>query len=382
MSDRKKLDVLDGLRGFAILLVVLFHYRLTAGDGTPPTLFFRGLAPFRFGYSGVNLFLVLSGFCLTLSLLRRTEAGAPPPLRAYLVSRWRRIAPPFYAAAAVYLAARPLLARAGVPPLGSGDHSTWQVVVHALFLHGLWPEAITAFNDPFWSLSLEFQFYATLPLLFASMLRFGPIPTLVVVTVASWLWRLAILSQPIDRFYAINGFMLARWPEFAIGSAVAFHHARPRPSSRGRATIGLLSAAAPALLLLASWLALRDQALWSDYAYGLGYGTLLLIALPSNERRSPAAILFSARPLVWIGSISYSLYLTHSLFLALVLRGYRMLVSNPTSTTDALVVASALGVVLGGGWCFFQLVEVRSSYRTNMGPRVGSRGLVNQVQPA
>ena len=88
-----KLDCLDGLRGVAILLVVLFH--LAGGGGQPyHRLVASALTPFRFGYTGVHLFLVLSGFCLTHSLLRRAAAGRPPTIRSYLASRFWRIAPP------------------------------------------------------------------------------------------------------------------------------------------------------------------------------------------------------------------------------------------------------------------------------------------------
>src|SRR5947209_2000653 len=103
MTGAKKLEVLDGLRGIAVLSVIAFHHRLMSEGEIGHSTLYTLLAPSRFGYAGVHLFLVLSGFCLTHSLIRRARAGQEPTLRTYLIHRWRRIAPPFYAAMALYL---------------------------------------------------------------------------------------------------------------------------------------------------------------------------------------------------------------------------------------------------------------------------------------
>ena len=354
MEGPRKLETLDGLRGFAALLVVVFHYRLTCGRVAEPTWFARGLLPFRFGFSGVNLFLVLSGFCLTLSLARRRAADASPTFRAFLLDRWRRIAPPFYAAMVVYLAAAPALQRLGVPATGGTSQPVRQVWTHLAFLHGLFPETICGVNDPFWSLSLEFQFYATLPLLFAMGLKFGPWRVLAVVAVLSLVWRAWILGRTPNRFYAVNGFLLARWGEFALGGSIASWYARPSRRGPGVAPLG-----GSALLLLAigSWLSYRDRVLWSDYAYGLGYGALLTSVLLSAERGGRLGALFAWRPLAWTGSVSYSLYLTHSLVLALALAACRAAVPAPGPATDLTALVLALAGSLFAAWWFARVFE-------------------------
>jgi len=354
MGEPRKLEVLDGLRGFAALLVVVFHYRLICGRVAEPSWFARGLMPFRFGFSGVNLFLVLSGFCLTLSLIRRRDAGRSPTFRAFLLDRWRRIAPPFYAAMVIYLAAAPALERLGAPPTGSTADPVRQVLSHVLFLHGLRPATLCGINDPFWSLSLEFQFYLTLPLLFALGLKLGPWRVLAFVAVLSLIWRTWILDQTPDRFHAVNGFLLARWAEFALGSATAFWYAAPDRRAVDPRSIG---AAAILLLALGSWLSFADEVLWSDYAYGLGYGALLVSALLSAERGGRMGALFSSRPLTWAGSVSYSLYLMHSLVLALVLAGSRAMVVRPGLATDAATLAIAVGGSLAVAWGFARVFE-------------------------
>src|SRR5436309_879806 len=102
MPANKQIACVDGLRGLAVIAVVLFHHRLQHERDALHSTFSQLLAPVRFGFSGVDLFFVLSGFCLTYSLLGRAKAGRFPTLQSYLSARWWRLAPPYYAAAALY----------------------------------------------------------------------------------------------------------------------------------------------------------------------------------------------------------------------------------------------------------------------------------------
>ena len=94
-----RLHFVDGLRGLAMLSVLLFHRRQNGGEWQwtpfgPHSVNFAGAL--NYGYVGVNLFLVLSGFCLYWLF---TRPGRPEPtLLAFAQKRCRRILPPYYAA--------------------------------------------------------------------------------------------------------------------------------------------------------------------------------------------------------------------------------------------------------------------------------------------
>ena len=226
MKTAAKLECLDGLRGIAVLAVILFHHRLEC-ESHRRSLLYSVLAPSRFGHVGVHLFLVLSGFCLTYSLIRREQSGRYPTLRRFLADRWWRIAPPYYVAIALYLVANAVQVAAGFPSLRGEPNTLRQVAMHLGFLHGLREDTIEAINSPFWSLSLEFQFYATLPLLFAMAGRFGYGRVIAAVSVASFAWRAAVLYVVPGHAFLVNGFFLGRWTEFALGMGVAAWYAGP-----------------------------------------------------------------------------------------------------------------------------------------------------------
>ena len=156
---------LDGLRGVAILLVVAFHGALSLTNNQPliPFLGTDLLSPIRFGWAGVNLFFVLSGYLITHHLLR---AWQKPPDRAqiwrYLTKRWLRIVPTYYVVLmTVWLGLVPYR------PM-QDDSAGFQLLYHLLFLQDYFPSSIVA---PFWSLGVEEKFYLLMPLVVLLMLK-------------------------------------------------------------------------------------------------------------------------------------------------------------------------------------------------------------------
>ena len=105
LDDRGEIPALDGLRGIAILLVVVYHcvdsFSLD-GRALFPVAGIDLALPLRSGWMGVNLFFVLSGFLITHHLLRRRQrAGGTINLQHYLAKRFLRIVPTFYVVLAV-----------------------------------------------------------------------------------------------------------------------------------------------------------------------------------------------------------------------------------------------------------------------------------------
>ena len=355
----KKLACLDGLRGIAVLAVILFHL------GTIPLIKSSsvawGLAPFRLGFSGVHLFLVLSGFCLTHSLIRRARAGRSPGLRGYLADRCWRIAPPYYAAMILYLAVPAAALALGRSSSSTSTFTFRQVGVHLLFLHGFWKDTIDAINTPFWSLSLEFQFYLVLPALFALAMRFGWVPILAGVAASSVAWRVAASAYLPDQPQLLrSGFFLGRWTEFALGMAVAFWFNRVGRAIPGSGPGAALTAAALGVLGLGAFLTARnDPGHAADFAFGVGYALLLAAVLASAQCGGRLNRLVAVDPLCRVGMVSYSLYLTHNFFMIYAMLAFDRLAHRTGTIAIAAEAGAAFVAALVGGWLFYQLVERR-----------------------
>ena len=148
---------LDGIRGLAILLVLLFHLkRHLAAYFQVPRIF----APLEIGWSGVDLFFVLSGFLIT-SILLRTK-GSPNYFRAFYARRLLRIFPLYYAAVFFFFFVElPWQQHAGrwleVSPAEQAWY--WSYLAN-------WRNISVTINplSHLWSLSIEEQFYALWPL--------------------------------------------------------------------------------------------------------------------------------------------------------------------------------------------------------------------------
>lgn len=149
---------LDGLRGVAILMVVLFH-GVESFDPPDAALLPLGgfdlATPIYSGWMGVNLFFVLSGFLITWHLIRRWhESPDRHDIRRYLLRRFLRIVPTYYVV--LWIAA------AGVVPHYEIDRNLLglQVAWHLALLQDYLPSSILG---PFWSLGVEEKFYLFMP---------------------------------------------------------------------------------------------------------------------------------------------------------------------------------------------------------------------------
>ncbi len=148
-GERKFLG-LDHLRAFAILFVMLFHYQFF---GHPAWV--TGIA--GFGWSGVDLFFVLSGFLISGQLFATIAGGKRISVKEFFIKRFFRIIPPFLAVIALY---------AALPGAAEWGHLSpiWKYVTFTLNF-GLDLSRYGTFSHA-WSLCVEEQFYLILPLVF------------------------------------------------------------------------------------------------------------------------------------------------------------------------------------------------------------------------
>lgn len=298
-----RVPAIDGLRAVAALWVVLFHIHAFSGAHLPPGLEFIA----RAGSTGVSLFLVLSGLCLYLPY----AGGRQSRFRTddFFRRRVRRLLPAYYVSLVVILVVHAVAdGRWGLPRLTASEF-WFQAGTHATLTHQFFPTAFYGPNGAYWSLGLEWELYLTLPLLVMAAVRFGLARTVAVVLAVTATYRLALFAAGATGLIDPHGvwaevvlpnLFLGRWSEFALGM-VAAEWFRTRGT---RVSWAQLVAAAGVLALA---LALPDNPL-NHMLYGLVFFTLVCLALAGGN---VVTRIFSWRPLVAIGVMSYSLYLVH-----------------------------------------------------------------------
>ena len=363
---------LDGLRGLSALYVALYHALLFTGHGveretySPAFALLGGLL--NFGPYAVAVFIVLSGFCLTLPVAKNPARTLRGGFRGYLGRRARRILPPYYAALGLVLALIAL-----VPVLQTPAGTAWDskipvspegLVSHLLLVHNLHPGWMFEIDGPMWSVATEWQLYFLFPLLLALWRRFGLAACVGLALAASLVPQALLPSQLSFRwlhpwFFGLFAFGMA-------GAVVAFSPAPFWTGMRSRLPWRALaygSAVAAAGVLVGSHVAwglptyLTETVLGLTVAAGLVYYTLLETRPgPRPAAPSPLRRLLNARAVVGLGAFSYSLYLLHSPLLGL----FNLLTLSWPLASDlrlVLMLGVALPLAVLASYGFYQVAE-------------------------
>ncbi len=298
------LPALDGLRGFAVLLVFFYHY----GGGAQshqPLLRAVGLAN-KAGWTGVTLFFILSGFLITGILCQSPRHGNS--LRTFYMRRVLRIFPLYYFVVFLVLAAAAYQGalRSGVSTVLT--LATFTQNFPYFQVHGKVPAPIFHL----WSIATEEQFYLLWPaLLYQVRSRRSGLRLALGLAVVSFvarllLWRYAAAPE----LYAQT--LLVRGGELAAGAALAFA-ARSAVWPAVQRAAPWVGALAAALFAFTSGRAHSPQLeapiqwVWGLPAVTTAFAALLVMTLtPGLLQR-----VFSLRPLRFLGRISYGVYVYH-----------------------------------------------------------------------
>lgn len=312
--SKKHLDQLDGLRGTAILLVMVYHFCLphTGFDGHDSGFL---LQVAQGGWMGVDLFFVLSGFLITGILADTREH--PHYFRNFLGRRFLRIWPLYYLSLLVLLTVVPMVIPAVPPTLQSmRDEQWWFWLYGSNWLFAMEGGFTRTSGGYFWSLAVEEQFYLVWPVVVYVLSR----RTLLCVSVALLLVSLVarvVLQRHGVSTGALYTMTFTHLDGLAVGSSIAVCLRLPGAEKRLRWMLP-----ATALLALLGLLCVRyadgDLFYWSTNMATYGYtliatlfGALLLHVLNEERQSSLQHRLLASRFMKQCGKYSYALYVVH-----------------------------------------------------------------------
>ena len=350
---------LDGLRTFAVLVVILSHYA--------PRSWWRVLPE---GSRGVELFFVLSGFLISSILWRgrlaveRRETVARRVWGRFLIRRTLRIFPIYYL----------MILFAVVAGLGITTHELKWYASYAANIYFVRRGSVAGPTSILWSLAVEEQFY----LLWPAILLFFPRRAVKLVLGGALFLALAYRVRAVLQGLPFREFLLPGCIDmFAAGAILGILFVEKHPARR-RFERACLAAS---VLLFAAVELLPESLLPRLIANTLARSAMGLISVwlvGGAERgfRGPAGAVLSARPVVYLGRISYGIYLYHS-FVAESFVKLRMYYGLPALSPVANLLLDVVVTVgaAAASWHFLEEPIARLKDRWSGSGRPGIRSV-------
>lgn len=309
-----RMPALDGLRGVALLLMMMFH------TVTPP---------FSGGFISIDMFFVLSGYLICGLLLREFAKTGGISLPRFYMRRFLRLMPTLWALLAVVLTLL-FWKYDGDTFLKARQEALWALLYVSNWVRALGHAEDMHFFAHTWSLGIEEQFYLLWPAVLCFCVARGGARRVLQAALAlafgCWLWRCMLLAHGAGAERLYNG-LDTRLDALMWGCALAaWAHGRAALPARVQVFLRFAAAVAAALILLMTlcmdWQDWRAAYFYRFASVATDWMTALLIFDAAYNPRSLVAPLLCWRPLVFFGTISYSLYIWHwSLEMFLVQHG-------------------------------------------------------------
>ena len=346
----KRIPALDGLRGVAILLVLLTHVRALPDDNLVDHCLNVALIA---GYSGVDLFFVLSGFLITGVLLDAKRGGEPHAYRSFYLRRALRILPLYYGVVAVMV----------IFDIGGTRRVQWW---YWLYLANVGPMRARPWAGPahFWSLAIEEQFYLVWPFVVLRLSERRLLQLCAGGVVLALVSRAALSAAHVDPLW-IQYMPFTRMDTLLAGAALAVFVRRP----------GGLGAFVPrairwglvaGIVFGALYVAHEGLGRWHAAFYTVGYSAAAVMYASALVLAVAGPL---ARPLAhpvlrFFGKYSYGMYVYHILMLEhmqplfAVARGLPRIGSSGV-LGELFFVACAMPLIVGVAFASWHLYEHR-----------------------
>ena len=340
-----RIPELDGLRGVAILLILIWHY---VYSGLPPSLKTWML---RSSWSGVDLFFVLSGFLIGGILIDARQSSNL--FKTFYSRRVFRIVPLYWLVLGAYavLSLPRLRETAAAASLVEPRLSGYLYVVFLQNFAMAWSDTLGApFLAATWSLAIEEQFYLTLPF----VVRAVPTRALAWVCVGSVAFAnllRVVVCLLTDRVWPAYVLMPCRMDALMLGvlAAIIVRSENARMIITRRSNV--LWAVAFSLFLLIGYMtrknwmiASTEMATWGYTVLALFYSLVLLLSVTQNRSALSRGLRFT--PLRRLGGIAYGVYLFHLPVNGFLHAYIRNTGAQLLDVTDVGITAIALGLTL------------------------------------
>lgn len=375
LNTRKvHLFYLDSLRGIAAILVVFHHSLLQVNfQGDTLNVFqVAFLRLFRDGHYPVNFFIVLSGYCLMLPVIKLNYT-LPQGIRTFFGRRAKRILPPYFLAMAASLVLIFTL-------VGEKTGTHWDVsipvtkqdiITHILLIQDFFTSTSGKINHSFWSISVEWRIYFLFPILLWFWRTIGATRTLLITAILVTI-MLAALKLLHQHYPLLNNNPSGIVPHFILlfalgmlGADIAFsqkyHELHRLKTKHWMLCLASLFAIANFLIKITSTYNIYIPWQFIDVLNGLMGVCLLLICNniqhEPNGRYDALKAAISWKPLATIGTFAYSIYLIHAPLLQLLSQYMLIPLSMSPFISFLLLITVGLLFVLVISYVFFLLCE-------------------------
>ncbi len=349
---------IEPLRGFAAISVLIMHViYLAEWSGFPRT---GPLAWFWVGWLGVDIFFVISGFVITMAAFRELANEKDRPRFNFLVRRLARIAPLYFLSLAIYL----LVVKSD--PVNGSD-AWFQVLTHVFFVHNFFPSTTGSINPPTWTIGTEMQLYILVMILMAWLPRFRTWALALAVIGVAIAFRYAAYSANASEPAALLSHFTTQMPgmldSFGLGMVLATLKQKGRlPMLNWGSWLILLLVAIGGLAACEYILSVSGDAYWKTWrlptffrSFAALVCTALVLAAITLPQRIQDAI---PRLLIFLGQISYGIYLWHFIVITLLLKYFPMGKVMFLCTTVAITIMMA-----AASWIFIEKPIVKATQR-------------------
>ncbi len=377
---------IDALRGLAAIMVLIYHARSSFWIGARESYSENGLkadfnvwmgylsVPIGYGWLGVTLFFVLSGYCIHRRGARLIASGNAAQMNWYSFAKRRlwRIYPTYIGALVLTAVIDYYLEHRFGQLNPAQDNSLFAFISSVLTLQG-YASPFFGSNGVFWTLAMEMHLYAAYPILFAFSNRYGPNRVLLIVFLVSLTYAILEYSLGFESLLIYRTqrgpIFVPYWFTWTIGFYLAEIEAKRGTVLPTKTWLLLLGLALPVAL----GLSLNEMILFAELFWAIVFAVVVRFSLVSRD--DSLLNRMSGFTLAWVGAFSYSLYAIHAPLLQL----YHSLISPADMNFKFKTLWPAIGgvvVVLPCAYCFYLLLESWSIRRAAF--RENRSGSVNQ----
>ncbi|GAB3586059.1 acyltransferase family protein [Hymenobacter daeguensis] len=323
ISQTKHLSYLDGFRALMALYVVVHHashyFGLDADASRPYHLLYMLSSK---GHYAVDIFIVISGYCLFLPV-GRNNGALRDNYWGFIKKRARRILPPYYIATTVSILIVFLLWLSNKQPvrLEPLDKITgWDLLTHLVLIQDAFVETANSLNHALWSISVEWRIYFLFPVIVVLLRRFNAVTVLVLAA------AVVLVAFTVARYFGLNLGITGINPHYLLlfilgiiaakASYLTADAVDKRHSLMGWYVVfGILALLTAVADWRTEWESYEIDVLGTNYVLLdvlVGLSSACLLVIVARGGFSYLRKLLSWQPLSLTGTFAYSIYLIHA----------------------------------------------------------------------